>query len=528
LRWARPVAWVAVVSWWLALGQLVLVAVVVLLAVPRTGRRARPLLLGEGVPTRRTALAAVAAAGLVVGGLWVLPDGRLPVPPGGGAWVTPAYTGRPVSAQPLRTDDGAVPDPVVVPSVSELPGPLGLSVEVDSAWFGAEHCGTLLPDSHERLAALCTSRSGVRLKVLDPRTLRPVATQELPDLPEAGACAEPAPPVLDPAGNLLVATGDRRLLQVATADAADEPALVTEAVVDLAPVVPSGDCVVAVVLDGDERAWFATAAGLVGVVAGDASPVVLDLGEAVGQPLAADRDGVYVTTVEAVHRVVTSAGAPLVGWRTAYETGSGRKPGQRDAGSGSGAVLLDAGSGGSGGRLLAFTDNANPRMHVVVLRAADGGQVCRTQVFEDDASATEAALVPIGDAVVVTNGHGWTGPWRGVLGRRPPGGIARIEADCSTAWTSPEVAPTSGTTLSRATGLLYAWTKRRSWVGVDAWYLTALDARTGRTAWSARGGTGAWADNDGAPVTLAPGGAAFLGTRAGLVRVVDGTRGLRD
>ena len=525
MRWARPVAWVAVVSLWLALGPLVVLAVLVLLAVPRTGRRARPLLLGRGVLTRRTTLAAVAAAALVVGGLWLLPDGRLPVPPGGGAWVTPAYTGRPVAARPVVAVDDSAADPVVVPTVSDLPGPLGLSVEVDSSWFGAEHCGTLLPDSHERLAALCTSRSGVRLKVIDPRTLRPVSAQELPDLPEAEACAEPAPPVLDAVGNLLVATGDRRLLQVATADAADEPALVTEAVVDLAPVVPAGDCVVAVVLDGDARAWFATAAGLVGLVAGDAAPVVLDLEEPVSQPLAADRDGVYVTTAEAVHRVVTSAGAPLVGWRTAYETGSGRKPGQRDAGSGSGAVLLD----GADGPLLAFTDNANPRMHVVVLRAADGSQVCRTQVFEDDASATEAALVPVGDAVVVTNGHGWTGAWRGVLGRRTPGGIARVEADgCATTWTSPEVAPTSGATLSEPTGLVYAWTKRRSWVGVDAWYLTALDVRTGRTAWSARGGTGAWADNDGAPVTLAPGGAAFVATRAGLVRVVDGTRGLRD
>lgn len=521
MRWARPVAWVAVVSLWLALGPLVVLAVVVLLAVPRTGRRVRPLLLGSGLPTRRTTAAAVAAGGLLVGGLWLLPDGRLPVPPGGGAWLVPEYTGRPVSAQPIPAPGVAT---AAVPSVSDLPGPLGLSVEVDSAWFGAEHCGALLPDAHDRLAALCTSRSGARLKVLDPRTMRPVATRELPEA--CGQPGAPVPPVLDAAGRLVVATGDRRLLQVATADAADEPALVTEGVVDLAPVVPSADCVVALVLDAAGRVWFATAAGLVGVVAGDAPPVVVDLGEAVGQPLAADRDGVYVTTVEAVHRVVTRAGAPLVGWRTAYETGSGRKPGQRDAGSGSGAVLLD--ESGAGEPLLALTDNANPRMHVVVLRAVDGEQVCRAQVFGDDASATEAALVPVEGGVVVTNGYGWTGPWRGVLGRRPPGGITRVEADCATAWTSPEVAPTSGTTLSRATGLLYAWTKRRSWAGVDAWYLTALDARTGRTAWSARGGTGPWADDDGAAVTLGPGGAAFVGTRAGLVRVVDGTRGLRD
>lgn len=503
MRAARPAAWCAAVLLWLALGPLVVLLVGVLLAVPRT----RGLLVSRPtVPSRRTTALTAIAIVLVVAGTWVLPDGRLPVPPGGGAWVTPGYTGRPSTAEPLAPSATAG---------SDRPGPVGLSVEVDTAWFGAEHCAHLLPDPHDRLLALCTSRSGARLKVVDPRSLRPVASEELPE-----PCAD-VPPVLDPAGLVVVATGDRRLLRVDTADAADEPALVTEEVVDLSGVVASADCVVAVAVDEVERLWFATADGVVGVVAGDAAPQVTDLGEPVSQPLAADRDGVYVTTAEAVHRVVTRAGAPLEGWRAAYETGSGRKPGQVDGGSGSGAVLLDGG-------LLALTDNANPRMHVVVLRAVDGSQVCRAEVFADDASATEAALTPVEGGVVVTNGHGWSSAWRGVLGRRPEGGIARVEADgCEVAWTSEEVAPTSGSTLSPSTGLVYAWTKRRSWLGVDAWYLTAIDARTGRTVFAARGGTGPQADSAGAAVTIGPGGAAFVGTRAGLVRIADGTRGLR-
>lgn len=502
MRLARSAAWLAAVLLWLALGPLVVLLVVALLVWPRSRGLLRP-----DLPSRRTAATGLAAVGLLAAGIWVLPDGRLPVPPGGGAWVTPGYTGRPVPARPVEAPDAS--------TVTDRPGPLGLSVEVDSGWFGAEHCAHLLPDTRDRLVALCTSRSGARLKVLDPRSLRPVATAELPE-----PCAD-APPVLDPAGDVLVATGDRRLLRVRTADGAAEPALVTEQVVDLAGSVPAGDCVVALVVAADEQVWFATADGLVGVLA-DGGPRTVDLGEEVGQPLAADRDAVYVTTTEAVHRVVVTDGQPRAAWRAAYETGSGTKPGQRDAGSGSGAVLLDGG-------LLALTDNANPRMHVVVLRAVDGEQVCRAEVFEDDASATEAALTPVGGGVVVTNGYGWTGPGSGLLGRRPAGGLALVEAaTCQTTWTSEEVAPTSGTTLSRSTGLLYAWTKRRSWLGVDAWYLTALDATTGRTAFAARGGTGAWADDAGSPVTIGPGGAAFVGTRAGIVRVVDGTRGLRD
>ena len=504
MRWTRAAAWAVVAALWLAIGPLVLLAAVLTLTHPRTRG-----LLRVDRPGRRTALVGAGVLALVLGAVWLVPDGRLPVPPGGGAWVTPGYTGRPFSPQPLP----------VTADVPDRPGPLGLSVEVDSGWYGAEHCGHLLPDTHERLLALCTSSSGARLKVLDPRTLRPVATASLPD-----PCAD-VPPAAGTEEEFVVATGDRRLLHVTTTDGADAPAVVTQRAVDLGRVLPAGACVVSVAVDPVGRTWFVTRAGEVGVVAAEGEPAVLALGESVGQPLAVDRDGAYVTTAEAVHRVVTRAGAPLETWRSAYETGSGRKPGQRDAGSGSGVTLLEGG-------LLALTDNANPRMHVVVLRAVDGSQVCRQEVFEDDASATEAALTAVGGTgVVVTNGHGWTGAWRGVLGRRPPGGIARVDVvdgACATTWTSAEVAPTSGTTLSRATGLLYAWTKRRSWLGVDAWYLTALDARTGRTAFAARGGTGPWAGDAGSPVTIGPGGTAFVGIRAGLVRVVDGTRGLRD
>jgi len=353
---------VAVAALWLACGPVVLLAAVAALVHPRTRG-----LLRVGRPDRRTTLVGAAGLVLLLGAVWFVPDGRLPVPPGGGAWVTPGYTGRPVSPQPL-------------PGEPDRPGPLGLSVEVDSGWYGAEHCGHLLPDTHERLLALCTSSSGARLKVLDPRTLRPVATASLPD-----PCAD-VPPAAGTEEEFVVATGDRRLLHVTTTDGADAPAVVTQRAVDLGRVLPAGACVVSVAVDPVGRTWFVTRAGEVGVVAAEGEPAVLALGESVGQPLAVDRDGAYVTTAEAVHRVVTRAGAPLETWRSAYETGSGRKPGQRDAGSGSGVTLLEGG-------LLALTDNANPRMHVVVLRAVDGSQVCRQEVFEDDASATEAARV---------------------------------------------------------------------------------------------------------------------------------------
>ena len=79
----------------------------------------------------------------------------------------------------------------------------------------------------------------------------------------------------------------------------------------------------------------------------------------------------------------------------------------------------------------------------------------------------------------------------------------------------------SGVVASHANGLLYAWTKRSSLTGVSAWYLSAIDADTGRNRWGVRTGTGLLAGSDGSQIMLDRDGAAWLGTLAGLVRVRD-------
>ncbi|MEC9052569.1 MAG: hypothetical protein VX747_08910, partial [Actinomycetota bacterium] len=122
MRWTRAAAWVVVAALWLALGPLVLLAAVLTLAHPRTRG-----LLRVGRPGRRTTLVGAGVLALLVGAVWLVPDGRRPVPPGGGAWVTPGYTGRPVSPQPLPA----------IADVADRAGPRGLSVVVDSGGYGA-------------------------------------------------------------------------------------------------------------------------------------------------------------------------------------------------------------------------------------------------------------------------------------------------------------------------------------------------------------------------------------------------------
>ena len=64
--------------------------------------------------------------------------------------------------------------------------------------------------------------------------------------------------------------------------------------------------------------------------------------------------------------------------------------------------------------------------------------------------------------------------------------------------------------MSLPTGLVYAYTTRSSRWGVQAWYVTAIDAATGDTAFSVRTGTGSMFNNHYSAVTLAPDGSLYV------------------
>jgi hypothetical protein len=145
-------------------------------------------------------------------------------------------------------------------------------------------------------------------------------------------------------------------------------------------------------------------------------------------------------------------------------------------------------------------------------------------VFEKGDGATDHDLAPLGSGVVVANNAGYPSPRSTLLGFTSQPGIARVDlvdGACVLSWTSDAVSPASGVVASHANGLLYAWTKRPSLTGVSAWYLTAIDADTGRNRWGVRTGTGLLAGSDGSRIMLDRDGAAWLGTLAGLVRVSD-------
>ena len=80
--------------------------------------------------------------------------------------------------------------------------------------------------------------------------------------------------------------------------------------------------------------------------------------------------------------------------------------------------------------------------------------------------------------------------------------------------------PSTVAKLSTVNGLLYFYAKEPR-AGIDAWYLTAVDFRDGRTRWRRLTGTGPSFDNNWAPITLGPDGTAYVGIFNGLVAVRD-------
>jgi hypothetical protein len=389
---------------------------------------------------------------------------------------------------------------------ADRPGPLGHQPEVDTAWFGLQRCGRIEQTATGLLVALCAAGDDRVLRVIDPQTLRPGASQDLPDRPEGSAC-DGESFYLDDAERAVVGTGDRRVLAVRTSDEG-EPDLETDASWDLKPYVPYGDCLVSVAPDWSGRIWWASGDGLVGTVDPATGQVgVVDLGEDVRHDVAVDAGAAYVVTDEAVHRLVVGAdGTPQPTWRSEYDGVSGSAP-----------VLVDRGT-------VAVTDEVDDRLGVRFLARDDGRTVCRQPVFEKGEGATRSTLADLGAGVVVANDGGYASSRGALLGFTAGAGVARVDLTddgCAVTWTNGAVSPSSGVVASRPNGLLYTWAKRPSLTGVSAWYLTAIDADSGRRRFEVRTGTGLLSGSDGSTVVLGRDGSAYLGTRSGLVRVRD-------
>jgi hypothetical protein len=250
-------------------------------------------------------------------------------------------------------------------------------------------------------------------------------------------------------------------------------------------------------------------------------------GEEIQNSFAVAEDGVSIVSDHALYSFEAAAdGTPKAVWRQTYDRGTGTKPGSVNQGSGTTPDLF-----GAGEDYVAITDNADDRMNILVYRRGrdvpdDRRLVCKVPVFGSGASTTDNSLISYGNSLVVENNYGYENITSLTFGRSVVGGVTRVDvrkdgSGCDTVWESKVRSPSTVPKLSTANGLLYFYTKDPNSLGIDAWYLTAVDFRTGEPRWKQLAGTGIAYDNNWAPVTLGPDGTAYVGVFNGLVAVRD-------
>jgi hypothetical protein len=466
----------------------------------------------------------------------------IPIPEGPqlpGSADRPEFTGSPAVAKPVHVPR-APRHPHMAPNgrsnlhedgwqtdTSPHPGPLGGPMTRTSTFYGRE-CGSITFDRRGRLVTICVGLDRPILKVLEPRTLREVASMDLPPRPLAPG-ASPFTSFagggyfyLDDRDRVVTPTGDRHLKTIAVEG--DSLRLVSD--VDLSGLVPQGQGIISALPDWGGAIWFASTGGVVGTVDPATGRVrARDLGEKIGNSIAVDQTGgVYVVTDAALYRLGRGVdGGPLVSWRQGYRNIGTQKPGQTQAGSGTTPTVMAGG-------LVAITDNADP-MRVVVMRTAKRLRgrrrvICRTPVFRAGASSTDQSLIGAGRALVVENNYGYTGPTSVQDGTSTEPGMWRVDVrrdlrGCALRWRNDDLrAPSSVPKLSLRNGLLYAYEKQPREDGQDLWYVTAIDFRTGKRLWSRLAGEGLGFNDNFAPITLGPDGTLYSGVLGGMVALV--------
>ena len=297
---------------------------------------------------------------------------------------------------------------------------------------------------------------------------------------------------------------------------------------DLTSVLAPYERISSALPDFKGRIWFVSKAnGKVAVLDPKTRRIrAIRLGEDIQNSFTVDRRGVYVVSSRRMYRFTARNGKPRVQWKARYGNSGIVKPGQADAGSGTTPTLMKGG-------YVAITDNADP-MNVVVYRKAvrlRRGQrrvVCKVPVFEPGASATENSLITNNRSLYVENNHGYQDPFGPNAGALTTPGFARVDVNrngrgCRKVWTNTtERAPSVVPKLSTRTGLIYTYTRDPDPPPIgQPYFWTAIDARTGRTAYKVYAGSGLGFNNNYAGMAIGPDGTAYLGVTGGLIALRD-------
>jgi hypothetical protein len=304
----------------------------------------------------------------------------VPIPQEAGFGSVPQYLGEP--AVPMPVDASSIPQN---PSMSLNPwsaihndtymsdtypssGALGSRPVVSSTWLGTPQDPSALVavmtfDRAGRIVAgpvITDSAHGtahVRLTLIQPKTLKTLATLDLPDEPFLpGINFRPSGSYFyqDSQDRTVIGTADKSVWVVSHHGGSF---FTVEDKFDLSSRLSDEDKLEALQPDFSGRVWFTSKLGVVGTLdlsTGDALGIHhLPDGERIVNGHSSDETGgVFIASTQAMYRFDADAtGAPEVTWREPYDAGNRQKPGQVDIGTGTTPTLM-------GTDYVTITDNA--------------------------------------------------------------------------------------------------------------------------------------------------------------------------
>ncbi|MFZ1651947.1 MAG: hypothetical protein WAT42_01010 [Candidatus Nanopelagicales bacterium] len=395
------------------------------------------------------------------------------------------------------------------------------TANVDSLFTGGD-CASMTWDSRGRLVTLCVTVARVIAYVLAPDTLEVLAQQQISTRkPSLTNFSGGGYFFLDAKDQIVVPSSDGKLNVYSTTDGIQQAQSI-----DIAATLTPGEDVTSTMADWSGRYWYVGANGTVGVVdPAKVTPRAVNLdGESIENSFVLTQDSAYVVTGSALYRLAAEPdGPPKTVWRMPYDAGSRKKPGQTSRASGTTPTVFHQ------GQYVAIADNAEPQMNVVVADTATGSFACQVPVFTPDQSATENALIALGDTIIAENNYGYSPPIASTGGgHSTTPGMAAVQFDgatgsCTKKWENSTIQVPS--VVSKATfagDQVISYTKPSDPLGRDAWYFTGVSARTGEVLWTRLAGMGLAFNNHYAATYLSPQGDILTGTSYGIVRLRNG------
>ncbi|MDY6049097.1 MAG: 6-pyruvoyl tetrahydrobiopterin synthase [Corynebacterium sp.] len=289
-----------------------------------------------------------------------------------------------------------------------LPGPGANPWSVTSLNMGGA-CPTILVGQDGLVQVLVTQRFGStgvflqpKLVILDPDA-NVLGELELPK----GALLGGVYAFLDQDDSMVLVDGSNTLLRIAHDP---QPYVAQRTNLRGFLAAHGGDQVVGLVPDWQGRVWVASAKGGVAVIdqaAGTVRATSLGAGETVDNSISSAPEGVAIATSHALYLLDADAdGNPQIQWRSAYDRGTFRKPGQLSWGTGATPSFF----GPNGSEYISITDNADVQESILVFDTATGRLVSDTGIFQPGKSGSECSMISIGNTVIASSSYGYPYP----------------------------------------------------------------------------------------------------------------------